>query len=228
MDGVWWCVWRDTIRKVMIPKKRFLFVYKRRLSRYCFLSERENIKRWLINNPDKRNTTNKAPVTWDQMLSRCCGWTTNKRQMQGRSANSKKRSANSRKKYGLGILILRPKGFLENILEHLHFIQDLQDETELPPIVPLQGGLSLLSVQKSDSRNQNLVRSSFLKYRKRPRINMWVPREKFFSISWRSACVPALVSSWKFLCLCPTVGSLKVMSLLSPDCQPTSRRQKSM
>lgn len=132
------------MRKVLIPKKRFLFGHKIILSRYYFLNERENI-RWMSNNLERRNTTNKIPIIWGQMLSCCCVWTTSKRQMQGRSANP-----SSRKKYVqiMGILTLKTKAFLEDNLERLHFTQDLQDKTDLLPIVPLWRGLSLLSVQK--------------------------------------------------------------------------------
>lgn len=88
----------------------------------------------MSNNLERRNTTNKIPIIWGQMLSCCCVWTTSKRQMQGRSANP-----SSRKKYVqiMGILTLKTKAFLEDNLERLHFTQDLQDKTDLLPIVPL-------------------------------------------------------------------------------------------
>lgn len=37
----------------------------------------------------------------------------------------------------MGILTLKTKAFLEDNLERLHFTQDLQDKTDLLPIVPL-------------------------------------------------------------------------------------------
>lgn len=69
--------------------------------------------------------------------------------------------------------------------------------------------------------------SRFLKYRKPPHIDTWVPQGwGFFSVFWMSGCVPAL-ACWAFLSLCPLVESLQVMFLLSPPCQPTLRRQES-